>query len=174
MVEKDSLHIFLMLLLGTTNGEGVLEGSLEESGNLQMWKEKWEVKFARDLCQEYEPKVWLPALVKLLEVTSTSTSPAASQFITYQLQGLSDNNKVHVPQVIFLFFLFFLCSHGVGHSIIMPPILMKKSSLSVVSDIIIFGLKFTDTLGGFVIRKNISAIEEHKILSFDGIVASVF
>lgn len=107
MEEKDSLHIFLMLLLRTTNGEGVLGENREEKGDIQMWKDSWEVKFARDLCQEYEPNVWLPALVKLLEATSASTSPAASQFITYQLQGLSDNNKVHVPQVFFKFNFFF-------------------------------------------------------------------
>lgn len=105
MKEKDSLHVFLMLLLDgtvrTTNG-GVQGENREDTGDLEIWKERWEVKFAKDLCQEYEPNTWLPALVKLLKATSASTSPAASQFITYQLQGLNENNKVHVPQVIFL------------------------------------------------------------------------
>jgi hypothetical protein len=111
MEEKESLHIFLMLLLRTTNAEGVLQENLEESGDLQMWKEHWEVKFARDLCQEYEPNVWLPALVKLLEATSASTSPAASQFITYQIQGLSDTSNVHVPQVMFVSCNLLLCPY---------------------------------------------------------------
>ncbi|KAG0589672.1 hypothetical protein KC19_1G038600 [Ceratodon purpureus] len=105
MKEKDSLHVFLMLLLegtaSTANGEVQGENRVG-SGKLDLWKGHWEVKFAKDLCQEYEPVTWLPALVKLLKATSTSTSPAASQFITYQLQGLYESYKVHVPQEAFV------------------------------------------------------------------------
>ena len=112
MKEKDSLHIFLMLLLDgtmrTANG-GVQGENREDRGELEIWKEDWEVKFAKDLCQEYEPNTWLPALVKLLKATSASTSSAASQFITYQLQNLNDSNEVHVPQVIFCDYTYFLC-----------------------------------------------------------------
>ena len=112
MKEKDSLHIFLMLLLDgtmrTANG-GVQGENRGDRGELEIWKEDWEVKFAKDLCQEYEPNTWLPALVKLLKATSASTSSAASQFITYQLQSLNDSNEVHVPQVIFCDYTYFLC-----------------------------------------------------------------
>lgn len=113
MKEKDSLHIFLMLLLDettrTTNG-GVQGENGEDRRDLETWKQHWEVKFAKDLCQEYEPITWLPALVKLLKATSASTSPAASQFTTYQLQGLNDNNKVHVPQVTLRDYTYLFCN----------------------------------------------------------------
>lgn len=102
MEENKSLHVFLMLLLRTTDGEGVLEQNRQESRDLQTWEEHWELKFARDLCQEYEPRVWLPALVKLLKATSASASPAAIQFITYQIQGLSANTRLQVPQVVMI------------------------------------------------------------------------
>ena len=113
MREKDSLHIFLMLLLDETmrtlNG-GVQGENREDRENLHVWKDHWEVKFAKDLCLEYEPSTWLPALVKLLKATSASTSPAASQFITYQLQGLNDN-KAHVPQVNFCDCTYLFCDN---------------------------------------------------------------
>lgn len=96
-----------MLLLRNTNGKGVQEENGEESLDLQVWKQHWEVKFARDLCEQYEPNVWLPALVKLLEATSTTTCPGASRFVTYQLQGLSDNSNVHSPQVILFYLALF-------------------------------------------------------------------
>lgn len=129
MKEKDSLHLFLRLLLDetmhVTNGEEVAVENGETNRELQTWMDRWEVKFAKDLCQEYAPSVWLPALVKLLKATSESTSPAARQFITYQLQGLHGNDISRIPQEAFVALL--------GQVVMQLHSGKKENQLSLVS-----------------------------------------
>ncbi|XP_024370435.1 uncharacterized protein At3g06530 isoform X2 [Physcomitrium patens] len=129
MKEKDSLHLFLRLLLDetmhVTNGEEVAVENGETNRELQTWMDRWEVKFAEDLCQEYAPSVWLPALVKLLKATSESISPAARQFITYQLQGLHGNDISRIPQEAFVALL--------GQVVMQLHSGKKENQLSLVS-----------------------------------------
>lgn len=102
MKEIDSLHLFLLLLLRGAAGEINDSQLVEEdkNGHHMSGYEHWKVKFAEELCQQYEPYIWLPALLKLLKVTPANLVPLATQFVVSQLQSLPFDDSQSVLQVI--------------------------------------------------------------------------
>ena len=102
MKEIDSLHLFLLLLLRGAAGE-INDGQLvEEEINRHhvFGYEHWKAKFAEELCQQYEPYIWLPALLKLLKVAPANLVPLATKFVASQLQSLPVDDSQSVLQVI--------------------------------------------------------------------------
>jgi hypothetical protein len=98
MREDISLHPFFQLLLQGVPAEPeekskvVYKERKENNGELLPVAGCWELEFAEQLCQQYAPHVWLPALVRLLRTVDTQLLPVATNFVTSQLQILAVNN----------------------------------------------------------------------------------
>ncbi|CAM6046465.1 unnamed protein product [Sphagnum compactum] len=96
MQEDIGLHPFFQLLLQGVLAEPkskvVHKERKENNGELLPVAGCWELEFAEQLCQQYAPHVWLPALVRLLRTVDTQLLPVATNFVTSQLQILAVNN----------------------------------------------------------------------------------
>lgn len=94
--ETDSLHIFLLVLLRGVKGECGGVQPMEEGKKSR----RWEVQLADDLCQQYEPDLWLPALVQFLKIADMDLLPLATDFVASQLHTLSIGETQPVHQVL--------------------------------------------------------------------------